>query len=33
VCCHGDAPNAVAEVAAVVNCLKAAGVEVGPLAA
>jgi len=33
VCCHGDAPNAVAEVTAVANALKAAGVEVGPLAA
>jgi 5-oxoprolinase (ATP-hydrolysing) subunit A len=32
VCCHGDAPNAVAEVAAVVSALKDAGVEVAPLA-
>lgn len=33
VCCHGDAPNAVAEVAAVAGALKASGVKVGPLAA
>lgn len=33
VCCHGDAPNAVEEVAAVVAALKAAGVSVGPLGA
>ena len=31
VCCHGDAPNAVDEVKAVVDGLKAAGVPVGPL--
>jgi UPF0271 protein len=31
VCCHGDAPNAVDEVAAVVAALTAAGVSVGPL--
>jgi UPF0271 protein len=33
VCCHGDAPNAVAEVTAVVKALKDAGVEVAPLGA
>ena len=32
VCCHGDAPNAVAEVKAVVDALKAAAINVGPLA-
>jgi 5-oxoprolinase (ATP-hydrolysing) subunit A len=32
VCCHGDAPNAVEEVSAVVKALKDAGVEVAPLA-
>ena len=32
VCCHGDAPNAVGEVKAVVDALKAAEIEVGPLA-
>ena len=31
VCCHGDAPNAVAEVTAVVRALGDAGVEVAPL--
>ena len=31
VCCHGDAPNAAAEVTAVVRALKAAGVPVGNL--
>ena len=31
VCCHGDAPNAVAEVTAVVKALKDAGIEVAPL--
>jgi len=31
VCCHGDAPNAVAEVKAVVDALRAAGVPVAPL--
>ena len=31
VCCHGDAPNAVEEVTAVVKALKDAGVEVAPL--
>jgi UPF0271 protein len=31
VCCHGDAPNAVAEVAAVAAALKDAGVRVAPL--
>lgn len=31
VCCHGDAPNAVAEVTAVVQALKAAGVPVSSL--
>jgi 5-oxoprolinase (ATP-hydrolysing) subunit A len=31
VCCHGDAPNAVDEVKAVVDGLKAAEVPVGPL--
>jgi len=33
VCCHGDAPNAVAEVAAVAKALKDAGVQVAPLGA
>jgi UPF0271 protein len=33
VCCHGDAPNAVAEVAGVVKALKDAGVPVAPLGA
>lgn len=33
VCCHGDAPNAVDEVAAVVEALKAAGMSVEPLGA
>jgi len=32
VCCHGDAPNAVGEVKAVVDALKAAGIDVSPLA-
>ncbi|MEJ5171546.1 MAG: 5-oxoprolinase subunit PxpA [Fimbriimonadales bacterium] len=31
VCCHGDAPNAAEEVAAVVAALKQAGVPVAPL--
>lgn len=31
VCCHGDAPNAVEEVKAVADALKAAGVPVAPL--
>lgn len=30
-CCHGDAPNAVEEVKAVANALKAAGIPVSPL--
>lgn len=33
VCCHGDAPNAVAEVKAVVHGLKAAGIPVESLSA
>lgn len=33
VCCHGDAPNAVDEVKAVVDALKGAGITVGPLVA
>jgi len=32
VCCHGDAPNAAAEVAAVARVLRDAGIEVAPLA-
>lgn len=31
VCCHGDAPNAVAEVTAVAKALRDAGIEVAPL--
>ncbi|MEI6727899.1 MAG: 5-oxoprolinase subunit PxpA [Actinomycetes bacterium] len=31
VCCHGDAPNAVEEVTAVVKALKDSGIDVAPL--